>query len=350
MAAKNGWKSRNPINPDYFCLLTPFMARAIYIFVGLIVILGGCTERLVCPAYQSAYIYDKDELRKKFSYFQEDSTPKIFTASKTKYLIAEPTPYRKKLRSLQTVPVKKVFVNVPDSLSDTKEDSVITADLDKAARSVIDSTMIVDVQAKDTAQTIQDSTYVITKDKEVRVLKYNMPDSLEFDAVNNKYVAQKPKYYIEEVGYNMEQDNYMWYLRHSLILPDVRIAKMQSGKEGKATEKKEKQGFLGFFKNLFKKKKTTDIDSAELEIVKPEGEEFDFIDTTATMGPDPQQKTSRRKEVISPNKNGGDEETVTESDTPAEDRNTRKKKKKKSDEPAEQPENTDPKKEDGDGF
>src|SRR3954465_13836402 len=102
------------------------MARAIYVIIGVLIFLTACTERLICPAYQSAYIYDKNELRKKFSYFQEDSTPKIFTVSKTRYLIAEPTPYRKKLRSLQTVPMKKVFVSVPDSISGNNQDSVIT--------------------------------------------------------------------------------------------------------------------------------------------------------------------------------------------------------------------------------
>src|SRR5688572_24428483 len=149
------------------------MTRAICIIIGFTLALASCTERLVCPAYQSAYIYDKDELRKKFSYFQEDSTPKVFTASKTKYLIAEPTPYRKKLRSIQTVPMKKVAVAVPDSISGVNKDSVITGDLNKAALSVMDTTMIVDVP-QDTVNTKEDSTYVITKDREVRVLKYNM--------------------------------------------------------------------------------------------------------------------------------------------------------------------------------
>jgi hypothetical protein len=350
MAAKNYRKPQNSINPDYFCLLTPFMGKANYVILGFMIILTACTERLVCPAYQSAYIYDKNELRKKFSYFQEDSTPKIFTASKTKYLIAEPTPYRKKLRSLQTVPMKKVFVNVPDSISGNNQDSVITSDLDKAARSVIDSTTLGSAPARDTVKTEEDSTYVITKDKEVRVLKYNMPDSLEYDAVNNRYVAQKPKYYIDEVGYNMEQDNYMWYLRRSLVLPDVRIAKMQqsgskeSGKEGAA--KKEKKGILGFFKNLFGKKNKQDIDSAELEIPKPENEEFDFIDTTATMGPVPAEKTSRKKNVISEDTDETKDEGVTE--TPADKPSRKKKKKTDTAEPV--PNNTEPKKEENDGF
>jgi hypothetical protein len=327
------------------------MARVNFVILGFLLILTACTERLVCPAYQSAYIYDKNELRKKFSYFLEDSTPKILTASKNKYLVAEATPYRKKIRSLQTVPMKKVMVNVPDSISGKgTQDSVITADLDKAARSVMDTTMIVDVPPADSVTSEEDSTYMITKDKEVRILKYNMPDSLEYDAVANKYVPQKPAYYVDEVGYNTEQDNYMWYLRRSLILPDVRIAKMQQaeGKEGGKSEKKGQKGIRGFFKNLFKKKKTEDIDSAELEI-QPQEEEFDFIDTTATMGPiDPEEVKKRKNEVSDTDEGDTVGEPPAEADKPAK----KKKKKKKSDDKIkeEQPDTEQKKEEEDDGF
>lgn len=280
---------------------------------------------MICPAYQSAFIYDKDELRKKFSYFQDDTVPKVLTASKTKYLIAEATPYRKKIRSLQTVPVKKVMVAVPDSISGQNQDSVITADLDKAARSIIDSTVFVTEPRPDSVQAEEDSTYFITKDREVRVLRYNMPDSLEYDSLNNKYVAQKPAYYVDEVGFNTEQDNYMWYLRHSLILPDVRLAKGQQGKgEGKEGKKaKKKKGTSGFFKGLFKKKKTEDIDSAELEIDPNQPEQFDFVDTTAQEEP-VRQQARQKKGFLKNNKN---EEEVTPDATPPLE-NPKKKKKK----------------------
>ena len=65
--------------------------------------LGSCTQKMICPAYQSSFIYDKEALRKKFSYFKEDSTPKMYTASRNKYLIGVPVSYKKKVRSLQTV-------------------------------------------------------------------------------------------------------------------------------------------------------------------------------------------------------------------------------------------------------
>ena len=101
------------------------MARALILLIGSLFALGACTQRSICPAFQSAYIHDKDVLRKRFSYFQEDSTPKILTASKNQYLVANAMPYRKKVRSMRTVPMKPVPVVVPDSL--TNEDSVSMA-------------------------------------------------------------------------------------------------------------------------------------------------------------------------------------------------------------------------------
>src|SRR6187402_1400284 len=103
------------------------MLRAFFALVVLTLILGACTQRMICPAYQSAFIYDQDELRKKFSYFEDDSTPKVFTASKNKYLIAETPSYKKKIRSMQTVAMKPVNVNLPDSLKEgiEGEDGVV---------------------------------------------------------------------------------------------------------------------------------------------------------------------------------------------------------------------------------
>src|SRR6188508_272475 len=137
------------------------MQRALLGIILGMIILSACTQRAVCPAFQSAYIYDQNELRKKFSYFLEDSTPKIYTASKTKYLIAEPVSYRKKLRSMQTVVMKDVNPVLPDSMKIGEEglmgeDGVVPgAELDLAARSVIDSTYIVDVP-QDTTQALGD--------------------------------------------------------------------------------------------------------------------------------------------------------------------------------------------------
>lgn len=296
------------------------MVRAFLVLMGGLFVLG-CAQRSICPAFQSAYIHDRDELRKKFSYFQEDSTPKVLTASKNRYLVAEPTPYRKKLRSLQTVQMKPVPVHVPDSL--ISEDSVSLEALDRAARSVIDSTFIEDVPAQSAQASADDSVYVISKDKELRLLKYNAPDSLIYDPVAEKYVAQQPAYYIENVRLNIDQDNYMWYLRDYLVLPDVRLARIQQGGEKarngstKAGKKKEKKGLKGFFKDLFKKKPKADT----TELPPPPKEEFDFIDTdSATQSRAPAIQPETRKGFFASRKNKSNA-AATEPDSPPADSN-----------------------------
>lgn len=306
---------------------------------------------MICPAYQSAFIYDQDELRKKFSYFEQDTAPKIYTASKNKYLVAEPVSYHHKLRSMRTVQMKKVPVAVPDSISGKSADSVSMDDLDRAARSVIDSTVIVDVPRDTVAEQEElDSIYVITKDKELRLLKYNTSDSLDYDSATQKYIAQKPKYYVKEVRYQMEQDNYMWYLRDNLILPDVRLAKMAQargnegdGKNADGKSAKKKQGLKGFFKNLFKKKPKEQPDTI------PQGpkEEFDYVDepdtTLQAEIPQPgQEKKPKEKKLFGKKKSG---------DKP---KRTPKEKKKPDDEeetPAkEEEEDVKKEEEDDDGF
>lgn len=222
------------------------MSKIVLLLVGLITLLSACTQRMTCPAFQSAYIYDKEALRKKFSYFKEDSTPKILTASKSKYLIAVPESYRKKMRSMNTVEMKPIYPEIPDSLK--LEEG---ADLILAERDVIDSAAV--QQGLDRT----DSAYAITKAKE---------------------------------KFNVDQDNYMWYFRDQLVLPDVRAAlEQKSGKDlgtaGTAGNKEKK----GFFKNLFKgknKKDSTAVDSPPLP-----------SDSSATTGKVKKKKEPKKKKV-----------------------------------------------------
>ncbi|MEK6783197.1 MAG: hypothetical protein AABY93_15965 [Bacteroidota bacterium] len=192
------------------------MNRLLLLSVGFVLSLGSCTQRLICPAYQSAFIYDKEALRKKFTYLQEDSTPRIFTASssKNRYLVAVPESYRKKLRALQTVEMKPIYPEIPDSLKIDEEGDLLLAE-----RDVEDSVETKRSNGLDPA----DTAYAITKAKE---------------------------------KFNVDQDNYMWYFRDALVLPDVRAALLSKNKKEETSESsaKEKKGFLGFFKNLFNKK------------------------------------------------------------------------------------------------
>ncbi len=235
------------------------MSRALLLLVGCLLVLVSCTQRMICPAYQSAFMYDKDALRKRFSYFNEDSTPKILTVSKNKYLIIPEQSYRKKIRSMQTIEMKPIYPKVPDSLLMKKDDEFAGAEQEAS-----------DTLAAANKEPV-DSAYAISKDKEVRVLIYDI-DSL--------------KYHIENVKFNADQDNYMWYFRDVLVLPDVRAAideekntKVGKSIKAKAIAKKEKKGFFGFFKDLFKKKPKND--STSVAPAEPAGQPADSTSISA---------------------------------------------------------------------
>ncbi len=200
---------------------------------------------MICPAYQSAFIHDKPSQKEAFVFYNSnvnqsrevvasnsktltlpanDSTwtnsivlpgpslPKERRTKKTRYLLLPEKTYKKALRALQTVEMKPVYPKKIDSVDIKKA-------LDSAARSITDT---LSVSGSSAAEEGKDSTYVISLEKE---------------------------------KFNADQDNYMWYFRNILVLPDVRIAMNEEETAGKpATVKKQKKGFFGFFKNIFKKK------------------------------------------------------------------------------------------------
>jgi hypothetical protein len=350
------------------------MVRAFFVLISANLLFSACTQRMICPAYQSAFIYDQDELRKKFSYFEGDSIPKVYTASKNKYLVAEDLSYRRRLRGIQTVPMKPVNVAVPDSLqpgyvpgmddlgADGEDGVVPGAELDLAARSVEDSTYIVDVPRDTVAAEEEDSVYMISKDKELRLLKYDFPDSLVYDSISGKYVRETPKYYVKDIKFNVEQDNYMWYLRDYLVLPDVRLAHLNQaeGGNGKSAKgKKEKKGFFGFFKNLFKKKKKTEpADSTIQQAPVKSEDDFDYVDEDEQQ----QQQATQTDQPTQPeNKKGGpfgflkkkNKKAAAEpaaGSAPAEVKPDRKSRRDKKKEETPPPTEEEKKKEEEDGF
>src|SRR5258706_7053921 len=92
------------------------MSRALLLLVGCLLALGACTRRMICPAYQSAFIHDQEVQYRRFNYFYEDSTPKIITVSKNKYLIIPQQTHRRKIRSMQTVEMRPIHPKGTDSL------------------------------------------------------------------------------------------------------------------------------------------------------------------------------------------------------------------------------------------
>ena len=205
------------------------MTRALILCVLLASALASCTQRLICPAYQSAFIFDKPTQKEKFVYYNDNpKASKDFLASNSKtitlpardsswdkstvlpgpalpqprrvkkdrYLLLPDKTYKQAMRSLMTVEMKQVLPKIkPDSAD-------IQAELDSAARSITDTITAVDSGKKKTQA--EDSVYAITKTKE---------------------------------KYNNDQDLYMWYFRDVLVMPDVRAAN-----QNKAKEKKEAAG------------------------------------------------------------------------------------------------------------
>ena len=168
------------------------------LFLGFsFLILASCSQQKICSAYQSSFIYDKETMRKKFSYFEEDSTPRVFlAASKNKYLVAVPESYRKKYQRLQTVDRRPVYPAEPDSL---KELARMYAQADSVMELAHDSVY---------TTSGMDESGLVQKSPEFRITK------------------TKEKY-------NNDQDYYMWFFRKTLVLPDIKyhLDRKASGKD-----------------------------------------------------------------------------------------------------------------------
>lgn len=169
----------------------------VFVFGLSILFLTSCSQKRICAAYQSSFIYDKESLRKKFSYFNSDTTPRVFlAASKNKYLIAVPESYRKKYQRLQTIDMRPVYPTEPDSLIQFQQ---LLAD--------------------------SDSVVVLEKDS------IHAPSGVDESGL----VQKSPDFRITKTKekYNHDQEYYMWFFRRHLVLPDIRyhLNKKASGVE-----------------------------------------------------------------------------------------------------------------------
>ncbi|MEP2025943.1 MAG: hypothetical protein ABJH98_14460 [Reichenbachiella sp.] len=85
----------------------------------LCLVFYACKDNVVCPAFQSTYILD-DSLRfAKYSYFANDSTPKLALASRrTKYGVNKKTSLFRKNYELMTAPKKNVLSPIPEDTTE----------------------------------------------------------------------------------------------------------------------------------------------------------------------------------------------------------------------------------------
>lgn len=252
------------------------MTRALFALLICACMVNACsTQRMVCPAYQSSFYFDQKKQKEAFVFYNDNKNqPREILASnsktlnlppndsswedshvikgpalpferkrkKEKYLLLPKRTYKQALRQLQTVPMKPVYPKIEEDSTDIRKL------LDSAARSVTDTIAIATLDStKSKAPNEEDSVYVITKEKE---------------------------------KFNFDQDNYMWYFRDILVLPDVKQGMEASQDEGEAgattaTKTKTKGGFFGKLKNLFKKKAKHEKDTSEVKPVTPPEENYD---------------------------------------------------------------------------
>lgn len=85
----------------------------------LCLVFYACKDNVVCPAFQSTYILDDSIRFAKYSYFANDSTPKLAMASRrTKYGVNKKTSLFRKNYELMTAPKKNVLAPVPEDTSE----------------------------------------------------------------------------------------------------------------------------------------------------------------------------------------------------------------------------------------
>jgi hypothetical protein len=256
------------------------MLRALILFLAGAWMLTSCkTQRMICPAYQSAFVFDKAATKENFVLYNDSkdqprevlaSNGKIFTlpakdsaweksvvlpgpslpierrVKKDRYLLLPQKTYKKALRDLQTIPMKPVYQKKVE-----EDTAAIRKALDSAARTITDTITSIALPKKEKKKQEEDSVYVITKLKE---------------------------------KFNLDQDNYMWYFRNLLVLPDVRLS-MDEANGAKNLPKAAKKGFFAGLKELFKKKPKKK-DSLNLQEPQP------TTDSTGAVVTPPKKKFS----------------------------------------------------------
>lgn len=209
----------------------------IIIVIIAISICACTTHRLTCPAFQSAFIHDQTTLDQHFSYFGRDSMPKIMEASKDKRLLIDPVTYKRKLGSLQTIPMVDIYPQEEDSatFNDDLSEELLYVDEDVRQRDMYNEEDLL-------------------REMEPEEPSNDAPDAVADDST---YVIS-----LKKEKFNVDQELYLWYMKDFLVYPDVKIILSQL--ENPPQEEEPKEEKVGFFKRLFGGKKN-ELDSASMD-------------------------------------------------------------------------------------
>ena len=208
--------------------------------------LAGCKADMICPAYQSYFLIDETAQKNQFTYFALDSLPRkdVFYSSLDKNgLVAKTSLFAYvdedwvRDREIRTVDMEVIYPVISDSLL-FAGDVMMYAETD-----VVDSTAL---------------------------------DSARMAAQTFRYGA--------------DQKYYNWYFRDKLVWKD----ELEGGEKetDSSTEKEEKAGFFGFFKNLFKKKDKAATDPEAADTTSPQEE--------ASLEEEPEKKGLFKKKEKKP--------------------------------------------------
>jgi len=202
-----------------------FMRKTIISTIALALVLGltACNDKLICPAYQSYYVFDNNEREQMFSLFGEDSLPKMDgdVVKNRKGLVHQPLilPFIRKNEELKTVPMETVM---PSYDTETTSDSV-GQETNFIAQEVFGND-------DDAWKNLAPREYASAGQRKIGI---NV-DQKNYEALFGDYLAEQMG---EEEGGGGEDD--------AFAEPGF----------GDFEEPKEKRGFLGFFKDLFGGKK-----------------------------------------------------------------------------------------------
>ncbi len=223
-----------------------------------ILFLSSCVQQKICPAYQSAFIYDKEHQKRQFSYFVEsdldtlvpkgkvigtrntgrpryktyigqDDDPHYLTVSRDNRLLIAPRTFKERLKRLESVPLERIYPVLADSL--LMSDEALAVALERG-------------------------------------------DSLAADSL----MAAATGYDWRNENFNIEMINYLMIFDKVLVYPEERAWMEEEAARKKEASKTEKKSF---FKRIFpfldKKKKDEDEVAGEEEAPKEKKGFFSFL-------------------------------------------------------------------------
>ena len=242
-----------------------FKPLGLSVFVTLLA--WSCVDRVVCPAYQSAFIYDKETLVRHFSYFKEDSTPKLLSASKNKFLVAKKRPYWKKMRNLNGVKMEKIYPQLDDSIQ-LAGDIMLQAEMDVVDSVALDSLVLNEIGWEEHFNVDQEFYFYYLND--ILVYPEERLEAQQENAEEEQAEAQREN--AEEEQTEAQQENAEEEQQENTEeeqQENTEEEQRENTEEEQAESTDKRQNFFQKFLSIFKKKPKTEEN--DLEQIEEEG-------------------------------------------------------------------------------